>query len=941
MTSAERGSALMLVGRAQELEQVLASARERAWCAISGPPGVGKSRLARALCDAFDGPSLWVELGGVRDRVGLCVALAGALGVELDPKVISTQEAAQVLGSAALAARFELVVLDGVDGLGDELEPWLAAWLDSSPQIALVSTSCRALALRPASRSVSLSPLSPEEGVELFVEVARRANAGFELAASMREPLLTLIERLDGLPLAIELAAKRVHVLPPVELLRRLERRFELLKPREQTSAARSLEGALALACEGLTALEREVLSKAALFEGAFSLDAAEALLGSGEEVELIDVLESLVDRSLIVSGVSERFGGELRLRLLECVREYMRQRHPLPDDERLALELATDRYYLELAGQCRVRGELVDTAHERWRLWESRAHLERAWRRCLALPEVDAQRWALAASALDGVYGLVGGVDAHEPMLRHALAQVGQTPYEASLLLMLGEHELGAGRAHAARELLLKAAGLGFEADQAQEVLVRLRLAEAHRVCGEHAAAKEVLAQVEPALAGVGRSLARLYWSMVAAVSADAGDALGRAGALERLSGWREGERWRVELIAAHREAYACYYAGELDRQRRVHARAVALAERVSAALALARAQLGEAEASFALGDWAAATQGFERAHEVLTRQGQRALAAICMGNLGASLHREEQLDRALGCYLEALSRHHEQGAVLYVGVVTMALGVLYHERDERGLAARYYQSAYAHHLEQGADDDAGATALCWGWLELELGQWPQAQERFEAAQSRFSAAGSEGWVEVATLSRRLGGARVELPAALASGLAAYLSRLLRACLMQDEAQLEVLGRDVRARSSLYGRLALRLCRHVSPSPAGDASAELVQGLVGPVLKVGEGARWFELDDQARVDLSRRKALRLVLEALIQAHQEAQPSALDVHALFERGWPGQQIAHEQAVERVYWAIRTLRSLGLESVLLTLDEGYALDGKVLISQEEA
>ena len=85
---------------------------------------------------------------------------------------------------------------------------------------------------------------------------------------------------------------------------------------------------------------------------------------------------------------------------------------------------------------------------------------------------------------------------------------------------------------------------------------------------------------------------------------------------------------------------------------------------------------------------------------------------------------------------------------------------------------------------------------------------------------------------------------------------------------------------------------------------------------------------------------MSRRKALRLVLEALIYAHQDVEQGALDVYELFDRGWPGQQIAHEQAVERVYWAVRTLRSLGLDGVLLTLDEGYALDSKVLIIQEE-
>lgn len=944
MTSAELGGALTLVGRERELEQLLKSAAARALCSIVGPPGVGKSHLARVLCAQFDGPKLWLELGGERELLGLCVLLAGALGVELDAQVLSTQEAAQVLGAAADAAGLALLVLDGVDRLCGELEPWLTSWREAAPRVALVCTSCRALALQEMT-SVSLGPLSPQASVELFVHVAKRANAGFELNASMRAQLLTLVAHLDGLPLAIELAAARVHVLPPVELLRRLERRFELLRGRDKSGMSRSLEAALELAWQGLSALEREVLSQAAIFDGAFSLEAAEALLSAGE-VELIDVLESLVESSFVVSRVSERFGGELRLGLLECVREYVRLRQPHPEDGRL--QRAYRAHYLERASQWLARGQRVATASDRWRLWEARAHLERIWRRCITLSEEDAEVWAQAAGALDGVYGLVGGVDAHEPMLRHALAQVEGTPHEATLLLMLGEYELGAGRARAACEFFIKALGLGASTSRTRDAMILLRLAEAQRVCGDHVAAQATLSMLEPQEASLDRSFARLYWAMRAAVCADAGDVVGRELALERLSAWREGERWRVELLAAHREAYACFYAGDVDRQRRVHTRAALHAEQVDSPLALARARLGVAEASFALGDWDAATQGFELAHEILARQGQRALAAICLGNLGASLHRQEQLERAKVCYLEALARHHEHGAALYVGVVTMALAVLYHERGERGLAARYYQLAMQHHLAQGCDDDAGAASLCWGWLELELGREAHALERLEEASARFSAASSEGWVEVVAWSMRLCGVAIVQIGEQAQGMSAYLCQILRAQLTQDAAQLEVFGRDVRARGSLYGRLALGLSGgmrpSVVPSPSEGEVAEVSQAsfeLSAPVLNVGAGARWFEVDAQERVNLSRRKALRLVLEALIQAHQDVEQGALDVHALFDRGWPGQHIAHEQAVERVYWAVRTLRSLGLDGVLLTLDEGYALDSKVLIIQEES
>ncbi len=911
---------LPLIGRADALDALSVQVERAAWVCVTGPPGVGKSRLAQELSVRLD-DLVWVSLAGASRPMTVTLELAAALGLNV-AEAREGDEAMRQLALALEARQARALVLDGVDALTSTLEQTLAPLRRHAPELALICTSRQMIPCAHVTH-LSLPALDEEDAIALFEARAQRARRDFTLDAPTREVVAQLTRHLDGLPLAIMLAASRVNLLGPAELLRRLARRFQLLRDAESSSSSgpqSSLGGALALSWQALDASQQRALSRLSVFCGPLSLDAAETILGDDDEapdaLALLDVLESLTRSSLLVSEPSARFAGEVRLRLLESVREYVRLHHPPPDWD--ALRDAHARYYLDAATRWRASLALQTHAREaRGRLIEARAQLE-----CVAsrLPEDDAAQLD-AALALDALYASVGGVEAHQAML---LTAHQRQPTCGELLLAMGELALVRGQpAEAARWLAQAAARLGPDAAPRALVLS----AEAARLCGR---AEESAALLRALQAPHEPSLARLRCAYLAAALMDCGDREGSAAASAELSAIAPGARWRDEAEVARREAYVCYYQGQLERQRQAHQRVARLAAEVDSAPLAARAAQGLGEADFALGDWASAASALERAAAQLAAQGQAGLAAICRGNLGAAWHRLGRFEEAHRAYVSALEDHRALGAPLYEGIVLLALGALAHEREQVAQARRYYQLARDHHRAHGQREDAAAAALCWGWLELELARDEQAQALLREACEGFEAAHSQGWAAVAR--QRLGGAARSAPE---QGLARFLWQVLDA----SPEPTRALRLDPRASGTLYGRLALRLSASGDVLEVGAEASDPSQRQ-GPALRLGAGVMWFAVDDSEVVNLSRRKALRLVLDALVKARQAQPGVGIGVYELFELGWPGQVIAPEQSCERVYWAIRTLRQLGLEGALVTLDEGYALEPSVSLVWED-
>jgi predicted ATPase/class 3 adenylate cyclase len=310
-----------LVGRERELEEVKALVRERRLITLTGAGGSGKTRLglqvAAELAHEFTDGVFWVPLASLTDSELVLPMIAATVGAR--------ERLPEHIGEKRM-----LLLLDNLEQVVD-CAPALGELLETCPNLTLLATSRAALRLA-GEREYEVAPLPDHDAVTLFRERA--------LQAEPREAVEKICRRLDGLPLAIELAAAQTRVLPPPQLLDRLERRLPLLTRgrRDAPERQRTLKATIEWSYELLSQEDTQLFSRLAVFAGSFDLEAAEQVC----EADL-DGLESLLEQSLLRRTEGGRFF------YLETIREFALERLD-SSGEALHLQHLHAQHYLALA---------------------------------------------------------------------------------------------------------------------------------------------------------------------------------------------------------------------------------------------------------------------------------------------------------------------------------------------------------------------------------------------------------------------------------------------------------------------------------------------------------------------------------------------------------------------------------------------------------------
>jgi predicted ATPase/class 3 adenylate cyclase len=658
------------VGRDDERATVHARLDANRLVTLTGAGGTGKTRLALQVAaervdQSADG-TWFVDLAPLTDARLVAQAAASALDVKEQAGVPMDQALAR-----HLAAKEVLLCIDNCEHVVEAAAALCQRLLSAGRGIRILATSREPLRVpgEAVFRVPSLAVPAVDAGVEevmrtpsaqLFMDRARAVQPSFRLKGGDAQVLSRLCRRLDGIPLALELAAARVRALSLDDIDRRLDQRLRLLTGGARTALPRqqTLRSTIDWSHDLLDAAERALLCRLAVFAGGWTLDAAEAVCAGDpiDEHAVVDLMTSLADKSL---AIADDDAGGVRYRFLESVREYARERLCANGDERAwcarhlahVLALAEEaKPHLTASGQEAWLARL-DAEHENvraalawsmtsrehaadglrlvaayWRFWYMRGHLDEG---CARLAEqIDrspGERTEARAEALSGLGVLV----AQQGDQRRA------RPCFDEALAIRRERGDTAGIARSLSNLATLAAELG---DLAQAQALYEQSLAAFRQVGDDWGAAMVLGNLgivatdrgEPAIAQ-----ARIEESL--AIRRKLGDRYGVAAALYAL-------------------ALALQGKGDVAKARRCAEESLELRIRIDDRVGMALARTLLAELALADGDGLAATPLAEAALSTARALGERWVAAAALRVLGVVAALEGDLARALERQREAL---------------------------------------------------------------------------------------------------------------------------------------------------------------------------------------------------------------------------------------------------------------------------------------------
>jgi predicted ATPase len=318
-----RPATTSLIGRESEVDAITTAVRSHRLVTLTGVGGVGKTRLALEvgahLADEFPDGVWLFELAAVTDPTSVPDAVAAVLGITQQPGTSMSDSVA-----AALESRVRLLVIDNCEHVHDAAADLVEAILAQPATVTILATSREGLGLADE-QLWPVPPLDVDAGIDsaaaaLFVERARSVAPRFS-SPEADEAVIEICRRLDGIPLAIELAASRMASMTASEVRDRLDQRFRLLVgSRRGLARHQTLRHAVAWSYDHLADTEKTLLERCSVFAGGFDLQSACAVIGSDDDFATLDLLDTLVRKSLLVA---DRSSGRTRYSMLETIRQF------------------------------------------------------------------------------------------------------------------------------------------------------------------------------------------------------------------------------------------------------------------------------------------------------------------------------------------------------------------------------------------------------------------------------------------------------------------------------------------------------------------------------------------------------------------------------------------------------------------------------------------
>ncbi|MER5413530.1 AfsR/SARP family transcriptional regulator [Streptomyces virginiae] len=751
-----------LVGREEAVARVCAAVEASRLVTLTGPGGVGKTRLAlaaasrlaeieaeaAAAADAEPGPCpdgvRFVELAGARG--GVAAVIAAALGVREDADSGAGPGAGGEAGArdrlaAALAERRLLLVLDNCEHVVESVAALTDQLLRQAPGLRVLATSQEPLALSGEVLE-AVAPLDAPEAMELFAARAAAGTPGFTVGPHNAEAVALVCRRLDGLPLALELAATRVRALGVHALAERLHDRFRLLNQvrRDAPARQRTLRAMIDWSWELLALSERAALRRLAVFSGGFTLESAEAVCAAGDTAveDVLDLLTRLVDCSLVVApyGGGEGAGGAAagapRYRMLESVTAYGLERLD-EAGEAAAVRLRHAEHFADLAE--RAASRLHGPEQRGWlsRLDSEGLNLRAALDRAVAagaagtalrLVNASAWYWCLRGRIGDARTALESALACASAPDRHAGPAGPAGPARpADSGAQVGSDVAGARARSAAFAVF---AGddslLGGDFDGADPrgrwLLEFARLGFTNRPEADHrAAAEDVLA----GLPAVFRSLGD-RWGEAAALSALATRALYR-GDLDELRHNAEagarlfaelGDEWG-RLQASEQLGILAEIGGDYREAARLHEEGVRSARELDLFTQVSFRLARQGRIALLTGDTVRAAELHEQARRSAAEQAHRPALQFAEIGLALGARRAGDLDEAEARLLPWLDWNRRLGVDIGVALILAQLGYVAELRGDAPLARTLHRDGLAAARRSG---DPRALALAFEGL-------------------------------------------------------------------------------------------------------------------------------------------------------------------------------------------------------------------------------